>query len=458
MLELYDNPAMSQFDGPLRASGMRAGESENKATLLRNLAERLDELSGGASRPPIAFFIPGRLECLGKHTDYAGGRSLICAIERGICLIATRRTDTQVRILDVGRKLEACFSLDDADYFQSSDWSKYAVTAAQRLTQDFPSARHGADIVFESDLPRASGMSSSSALTIAIFLALAEVNTLGRSETYRQYLSIQEDLAGYLAAIESGADFATFSGGRGVGTFGGSEDHVAILCSRAGFLRQYAYCPIRLEREVAVPENYTFVIGVSGIQADKTGNAQEAYNRMSLATRKIVEAWRVSTGRDDSSLAAALSSIPNAGEKLREILTYWRDPNFPSEFMLNRLAQFAEESNEIVPAAAVALAQGEMDRFGALADRSQFLAEKLLGNQTPETIELARSARALGAAAASAFGAGFGGSVWALVPVVRAEEFREAWMAKYRRTFPIQAAASAFFVTGAGPGLMKFQL
>ena len=30
-----------------------------------------------------AFFVPGRIECLGKHTDYAGGRSLICAVELG---------------------------------------------------------------------------------------------------------------------------------------------------------------------------------------------------------------------------------------------------------------------------------------------------------------------------------------------------------------------------------------
>ena len=448
---------MSHFDSLLRAAGMSARESENKAKLLHKLAERLNDLCGGASRPSTALFIPGRLECLGKHTDYAGGRSLICAIERGVCLIAARRSDTQVRILDAGRKLETRFSLGGPGHSQPADWSKYAVTAARRLAHDFPGARHGADIVLESDLPRASGMSSSSALIIAIFLALAEVNSLSRSDSYRQFLSSREHLAGYLAAVESGADFASFSGGLGVGTFGGSEDHVAILCSRAGFLRQYAYCPIRLEREVAVPENYIFVVGVSGVRADKTGDAQEAYNRMSLATRRILEAWRASTGRDETSLAAVLASSPNAGEKLGDILLHGRDPNFPSEFTLNRLAQFAEESNEIVPTAADALAQGEMDKFGALVDRSQSLAEKLLGNQTPETIELARSARSLGAAAASAFGAGFGGSVWALVPAARAENFREAWMAKFHQTFPERAAASAFFVTGAGPGLIQFQ-
>ena len=83
----------------------------------------------------------------------------------------------------------------------------------------------------------------------------------------------------------------------------------------------------------------------------------------------------------------------------------------------------AEESNEIVPRGGDFLANGDMKSFGASVDRSQLLAEKLLGNQTPETVELARSARAIGAAAASAFGAGFGGSVWALVSSSRADIF-----------------------------------
>ena len=35
-----------------------------------------------------AWFVPGRIEVLGKHTDYGGGRSLICAAERGFSVVA----------------------------------------------------------------------------------------------------------------------------------------------------------------------------------------------------------------------------------------------------------------------------------------------------------------------------------------------------------------------------------
>ena len=38
-----------------------------------------------------------------------------------------------------------------------------------------------------------------------------------------------------------------------VGTFGGSEDHTAIMCCTAGHLAQYAFCPTRLEATLAFP-------------------------------------------------------------------------------------------------------------------------------------------------------------------------------------------------------------
>ena len=108
------------------------------------------------------------------------------------------------------------------------------------------------------------------------------------------------------------------------------------------------------------------------------------------------------------------------------------------------------------PAAGDALASGDLDVFGTLVDRSQQAAEELLGNQVPETIHLAASARSCGAVAASAFGAGFGGSVWALVETVRAQAFLDAWGESYRARFPRHGEAATFFATGAGCG--AFQL
>ncbi|MFZ0638386.1 MAG: galactokinase family protein [Candidatus Acidiferrales bacterium] len=439
---------------------MSAAESAAKAALLEKLDRELHLLNEGAPPAHSAFFVPGRLEFLGKHTDYAGGRSLTCAIERGICLAAAPRADAQVRLFDVGRASSVNFALSAELEPLAGHWSNFPMTVAGRLARDFPGMQTGADIVFASDLPRASGMSSSSALIIAIFFALAQVNSLWQTDAYRRAFPTREDLAGYIAAIESGGSFAAFSGAPGVGTHGGSEDHVAILCSRAGFLRQYSFCPIRLEKEIRLPEDHALVIGVSGVKADKTGDAREAYNRASGAARRILELWRNASGRpsdgDDPSLAAVLAAQPGAVEHLRQILRDSSDAEYPSDVLLNRLQQFCEESNEIVPAAADALARGDFERLGALVDRSQFLAKTCLANQVPETLALARSARELGAAAASAFGAGFGGSVWALIEASRAEEFCQAWAAQYHQRFPARAEASRFFVSCPGPALVQF--
>jgi len=91
----------------------------------------------------------------------------------------------------------------------------------------------GADIAFASDLPPAAGLSSSSALVIATFLAISDLNALGAHDEYRRAIPDADHLAGYLGAVEGGAPFGSLDGDRGVGTFSGSQDHTAILCSRA---------------------------------------------------------------------------------------------------------------------------------------------------------------------------------------------------------------------------------
>ena len=447
---------MTRFDSELRSAGMNAADSASKGALLDKLMRELRALHGSSLEQHCAFFIPGRIEVLGKHTDYAGGRSLVCAIERGICLVAAPRADAQVHVVDAGSKLEARLALNPDQAMECGHWSSYAVTVARRMARDFSTAHTGAEIVFASDLPRAAGMSSSSALVIAIFSVLAELNSLPQAEIYYRHIRNREDLASYLASIENGTDFASFSGDRGVGTLGGSQDHTAILCSRPGFLRQYSFCPTRLEREIPIPEQLTFVIGVSGVKADKTGNARDSYNRTSLAARTVLDLWQKATGREDPSLGAVLSSQPSARERLDQIVRESTESAFPLEILAKRFTQFAEESTEIIPAAADAIARGDLERFGKLVDRSESLAETLLGNQIPETVELARSARTLGAVAASAFGAGFGGSVWALVSSARAEEFRDAWAESYRSRYPDRSEASQFLISGAGPSLIQF--
>jgi galactokinase len=305
-------------------------------------------------------------------------------------------------------------------------------------------------------LSPAAGLSSSSALVIAIFFALARINALEERVEYRREIHSLENLAGYLGTVENGQNFGSLKGTKGVGTFGGSQDHTAILCCLPGQLSQYSFCPVRFERAIDLPRGHVFAIGVTGVSAAKTGDALAKYNRASLISSEVLAMWRSVTGRDDPTLMAAATSSASAPDQMREALKKSLSSSFTAEELLNRFEQFRAECLDIIPGVAEALASGDVQRIGEMVDRSQLGAERGLGNQVPETITLARLARELGAVAASAFGAGFGGSVWALVNTDNAEEFRSKWADQYRSRFPESAAASEFFLTCAGPPMIEF--
>jgi galactokinase len=394
-----------------------------------------------------AWFVPGRIEVLGKHTDYGGGRSLICAAERGFDVVSATRADGRVALTDLGRGARLTLDLDGPP--PAVSWATYPLTVLRRLSRNFPEMRRGIDLVFESDLPSAAGMSSSSALMIAVLLALVHANRLDKTAAWTGNLrNGPEDLAAYAATIENGRTFRGLIGEGGVGTEGGSEDHTAILCSKPSRVGQYAFCPTRRERSIPLSGGLVFAIGVSGVAARKTGEARDDYNRASRVAGQVLERWLEVTGRRDESLAAAISSSDDAAERLRAMLS-------GDQELLDRFDQFLEESTRLVPTAADQLERGDLEGFGVTVARSQDLAGRLLRNQVPETEALVRTARELGAWAASAFGAGFGGSAWALIEQSRGRAFLDQWQNAYADACPSVAARSRFFLTRPGPAVVE---
>ena len=435
----------------LTRAGMAIAEAQNKARLFERIGQALGTNDDGEI---LRYHVPGRIEVLGKHTDYAGGRSLLCAAEQGICIAARRRPDTIISVADVvhGETTRFHFSADLA--IPSAGWEVYPKTVARRIARNFQGPLLGAAVAFGSDLPRAAGMSSSSALVVAMFTALAIVNQLDQRDAYRLAIQRPEDLAEYLGCIENGQTFRSLAGDRGVGTFGGSEDHTAILNARPRHLVQYSFCPVRLEGSVKLPDDCIFVIAISGVVADKTGSARDKYNRASRAAQAVLEAWQSEAGSRSQTLAAAISSLTNGPETIRAALLHARAADFDSPALLRRFEQFFLESETFVPQASAALARGDLKNFGDLVEGSQQAAEELLGNQVGETMSLVRNARMLGAYAASAFGAGFGGSVWALVERDHADAFANQWRDAYLAQYPEHTARSQFFATSAGPPLI----
>ncbi len=429
-------------------------KSEDFATIASALR------NGGASADTdaIAHHVPGRIEVLGKHTDYCGGRSVLAATEHGFCFVGVPRDDTVVRIVDVVSDRRADFELSPDIVAETGSWTNYPMTVGRRVARNFPGTLRGADLAFTSDLPEAAGMSSSSAFVTATFLALSRRNALPEHREYAANIERKEDLAGYLGTIENGQSFGSLAGDRGVGTFGGSEDHTAILCARSGALVQYSYGPIRFERTIELDPETIFAVASSGVIAEKTGDAMEKYNRVSRLALALVRLWNETTGgRAALHLHAALRSSPDAPHILRQAIVGSSKLEFPASELSDRLEHFLLENEEIVPSLPDSLVQCDLRGPGALIDRSQCEGARLLKNQIPETIYLAESAREGGAIAASAFGAGFGGSVWALIRRDGAEEFLAHWSEAYERKFPHRAERAEFFVTPAGPAVVEIE-
>jgi galactokinase len=420
--------------------GLSPAERAAKQSLFDLTLSGFDELDAGS--PEHAFWVPGRLEVFGKHTDYAGGRTLVGAVPRGFAVAIARRTDRRIHVVDAARRQGMML---DSGALEApagagveralTGWRNYVQTVVGRLRRNFPDLEIGANIVFASDLPRASGMSSSSALMVGVAAALGRIAQLDSRPEWVANIRTALDAASYYACIENGMPFGTLTGDAGVGTHGGSEDHAAIVTGKSGRLSAFAFVPMRHASDVALPDGWRFVLTPSGVAADKTGGAKGPYNNVARGAGALLGLWNESGGHA-SSLAAALAASPDAAAHLGDLASRSRVDGWPAGALMKRLEHFLREDARI-PLAVAAFRSADTAALGAISTESQRDAEILLDNQVPETVALARAARALGAFAASSFGAGFGGSVWALVDREAAVEFASRW---HPRAFVAQPA------------------
>ena len=184
--------------------------------------------------------------------------------------------------------------------------------------QKLPGATRGADIALISDLPPAAGMGSSD-LDDRCFPGPLRGQ---QSDRPRRLLAPhrQQSRFGRLPGlIENGQGFGSLEGDRGVGTFGGSENHTAILCAESNCISQYAYAPIEFRKDHSPAARLCLPGRHSGAAAENTARL-EKYNSVARLATALLDLWRRRTGRDDASLAAALDSSPDAAERLAAML------------------------------------------------------------------------------------------------------------------------------------------
>jgi galactokinase len=408
-------------------------------------------------------FVPGRIEVLGRHTDYAGGRTLVCAIDRGFLCVSAANMQGIIRMAEESDEFPPIeFPMEPSITPRVGHWSNYPMTMARRLIRNFgPTAGlTGVDMVFSSSLPVGSGMSGSSALMMMTFLGIAGVNRLHDAPFFRRNIRDGIDLSMYLACAENGQSFRELTGDKGVGTFGGSEDHAAILNGRDGYLSLFRFRPSVLEEELRWPREWRMVVAFSGVRAEKTREALDKYNLVSRrATLAVKEYNRLFSARSRTLREVAVHAKGHLGKDwLNEVTERFQaDSRFGRELDLaDRIRQFALEDRRFIPAAVRAVRERDLGTFGKNLTASHRASRSCLHNIADEIEFLHRSALHLGAAGASGFGGGFGGSILAVLPSTKAEKFCRAWEKAYAKRYPEQSAGASFSLAAPGPGIRSW--
>jgi galactokinase len=369
---------------------------------------------------------PGRVNLIGEHIDYCGLPVLPMAIPESTWLLVRPREDAVVRLADCSPVFGPReFSLErEIPPGPAGDWGNYARAAGQALVGRF-GALTGIDAAICSRIPAASGLSSSSAVVIAVGLALLDANRIDLPP---------EALATLLARGE-----------RYVGVQGGGMDQAISLGARAGTAARVSFDPLRLEY-VRVPSDWRVIVASSLVGAKKSGPARRAYNQR---PREAQEALAVVAARL-GPLAAGTDYRRLLGEHGAErLVALGGDVLTPT--LARRFRHVVTEAAR-VEAAVAAMISGDLAAFGALLSASHRSLRDDLEVSRPELDELVGIAEAAGAAGARLTGAGFGGCIIAVAEAGKEGAVHGALRERFYAPREVADTAPHLFTVLPSPG------
>lgn len=335
---------------------------------------------------------PGRVNLIGEHTDQSGGLVLPAAIDRGVTIRAAPSSIVRLRSSLTGS--EASFNLathDGSARGPRSGWGRYVAAVIDELAAlGRPPA--GLEGEVTSDLPAGAGLSSSAALEIAVAVALCQA---------AEWRPAPMALAQACQRAEHAA----------VGVPCGLMDQAVSLLARLGHALLLD-CDSLAATHVALPAEVAILIIDSGI----TRRLEDT--PYALRSQEIAQAVSALSGRRPADvaveefdcLAATLPAI--ARRRLRHVVT----------------------ENDRVRRVVALLQSPDPDsaELGALLLEGHASLRDDLEVSLPAIDELVVVAIKHGAWGARMTGAGFGGSIVALVPRSRAEDVAGAILADER--------------------------
>ena len=353
----------------------------------------------------ISVFAPGRVELLGNHTDYNEGVVLGAAIDLGLTVSGSSRSDQDIHIRS---KLmgSAHGSISDLKPQTVASWANYALGVARELLE-LGIPLDGFEMNVVSSLPSGSGLSSSAAFEIATALFLLKLH--------------QRELPPI-----SVATLCQRAEQRFVGVKSGLLDQVMSIFGRANHVMFFDSRTQEVQH-IPFPSNVALIIGQSGTERELSSGE---YNIRREETHAAAQALGVRALRDVSSSDVA----KNAN----------LDP------LLRRRARHVVEENERVRRAVNLLRCGDVAGLGRLLNESHESSRRNFENSTPELDVLVQLAREQpGVLGARLTGAGFGGAIVALCENAQARTGADLLQKAYRQATGIH---SDMFVCEIGDG------
>lgn len=223
---------------------------------------------------------PGRINLMGRHIDHRGGGINVMATDKDQIFVSSRRSDDTVRISNVDTTYpDRSFSISETltlgsheswlSYLSSEkvvnalkeskgDWSNYVKSAVIHAQFKTDYTLCGMDMVSTGNIPVAAGLSSSSAIVVAVMEALVALNCLNLTE--REFI----DLCG------EGEWF--------VGSRGGAGDHAAMKCGKKDSIVHLGFKPFAVGEKQKFSDKYAVLVANSMLMAKKSEGSKDTFN------------------------------------------------------------------------------------------------------------------------------------------------------------------------------------
>jgi galactokinase len=344
---------------------------------------------------------PGRVNLLGEHVDYNQGIVLPAAIDRAVSLMAKASSDDRVSLAALDLEQQVAFRLSEVEKRCDIEgkplpgWALYPAGVAWAL-QKASLAIPGMQVVYHSDVPIGSGLSSSAAVEVAF------------ASTWQALSNWQVDQL-ELAQICQKAE------NQYVGVSSGLMDQFTSACGVEGHVLCFDTRSLEWSA-LDMPPSTAIVIADSGIRRSL---ASSAYNDRRAACERAVKLLQkylpqIQSLRDVSTVEFAAYS-----------------PYLPTE--VARRAEHVVKEIHRVDQAIIALRRGDARMFGGFMYASHKSLRDLYEVSIPELDSLVDIARGLpGIYGARLTGAGFGGCTVNLVDERQASVFVEGLRGEYR--------------------------